>query len=151
MDSGLAAVLGAGIGFFGSLVGTVIVPAVGRRGDLKRARENARLDALRRIIPGLVGSSLLLRTQYTSEHGDRALQLLAELEVWLTEDEWPIGRLATLAVLPTKDSKVDDKTEGHLLLPTLLPAWMRGEITAERAREIFEDRTGRTLYRVFTP
>lgn len=146
MDSGLAALLGSAIGFLGSIVGTVVVPFFTRRAEMKRAEERERIDALREVIPPLLErGATLIGGKATIADVAAAMKHVAQLELWLSPDEWQVGRIAMIGCIPSGEGK-DPKR--YAAMATVLPAWVRGEYTPGEAAAHFTEMSGVDVTRI---
>lgn len=104
--------------------------------------ERDRVQALRRLVPQLVGSAFLVAEDGLDrvEDGRRMMPLLTELLMWLEPDEWPIGRIAeavfSSAFMPDGAYAFDRVLFGQ----HLINAWFLGTASVDDVRESWEHR-----------
>lgn len=142
----------------GTIVSTVIAPGMRARAEARERRENARIDALREIIPQMVTIALKNRFREVSspvELGELAA-MIVKFEMWLSPDEAVAGKIARHALVmghgPTSSDEVNAKeTEEFTSATGLLPLWVRGELTTEELADRFKKQTGVDFTRGATP
>lgn len=80
---------------------------------------------------------------------------LAHFEMWLTPDEWAMGRVASkgLVMTATKDDSAEVKAaevKSFNVAAHLLPLWVRDELSASDVQKKYEQLTGTTLKRPYS-
>jgi hypothetical protein len=130
--------------FVGSLLASLLAPWLLHRWR----REQERKDAIRDLIPKL----MVNRSDTLTSDPDARLaahveqmRLHTELQLHLRSNEWQIDRMA--AAVSFED---DSARAGFLqaVFPTAAGYWLRGEKTADQAREYFETETGLVIRRL---
>lgn len=135
------------LAMIGTLVGTLVAPFLIRRSDSTQEAERQRVEALREIVPALAEAGTQLRANLTGERRDEAVARLyreqTRLEMWLRDEEWPIGRIAQVGFIARGDDPSHSKK--FLAASVLIAAWARGEITALEAKDRFNREAGVVL------
>jgi len=133
----------------GTIVSSVIAPGMRARAEARERRENARIDALREIVPQMTTLALKNRFREISsplELGELAAMIM-KFEMWLSADEAVAGRIARRALImghgPTSTTDVNDRETKEFTSATgLLPLWVRGEISPAELATRFKQDTG---------
>jgi len=133
MDSGEAALWGAAIGAGSTLVVSTLVPLVSATLGERLRSERRRKEQLREVFPKVVAGVI-------SPNDTSFLALIAQFQVLLRPDEWPMGEMALIVAAQPSRSPQLAKSAGAM--NSAVTAWLRGEITPEQARKYFVQEAG---------
>ncbi|MEN0022204.1 MAG: hypothetical protein AAGC61_02905 [Microbacterium sp.] len=136
----------------GTLVSSVIAPGLRARAEAHERRENARLDALRTIIPEMVTIALKNRFRASDSPAEigELLACIVRFELWLDPNEAVIGRIVRNGLVMAHPSSVSSQeneqaTTAFTSATGLLPRWVRGQLAPDDFLKQYNKETGRDL------
>lgn len=142
MDSGWAAIIGASIGLIGSALVGVITPMILREQQARAAARTSlaeqRAKAIRQFIHSCAATLEENEREGVNHQFSAREVALADLALLVRPDEKPILAVCERAIgmVAQIDSRLG--VGAVVELGKLLPAWHRGEISAERVEQIFD-------------
>lgn len=149
MDAGIAALLGASIGAFASLLAGVVGPWVRdvvTRKSLERADFRARMSAEIIVTVEAFGAMVRARQNSTPDNETKrttALVSITRVAVLLGSDEAAIEILLVRALMAIHRADVKDISPPMSDLQVLLHSWYRGDLSADAALQAFDERVAR--------
>ena len=143
------AIIVGSLAMVGTIVSSIVAPFLRARAEATQRRENARIDALREIIPQM--ATLAVKNRFRDASSPLELSeltaLIVKFEMWLSPDEAVAGRIVRRALLmahaPTSTAELNDRETKEFTSATgLLPVWVRGEISPDELAKRFKRDTG---------
>ena len=153
MDSGVAALLGAGIGGLASLLGGFFGPWIRDAATRRSMRREAAEDAIRENVVGAIEAfGKLLKAHQSGAPIDEGLHIAATIgisrvAVLLKPDDVDVSE-AMARALNTIDSGSPAGATAMSVIQAVLPEWIRGELKGEHVLARYEE--GLVTYAEFT-